>query len=82
VNSIEPLPQRHQLGFKAANNAVRAPNALFQTHVRERTIPTDRPPLVGEVSTNFYGQKVSRGQLNPSPRPYSRFSRPEPLVFL
>jgi hypothetical protein len=21
--------------------------------VRERTIPTDRPPLVGEVSTNF-----------------------------
>jgi hypothetical protein len=23
--------------------------------VRERTIPTERPPLVGEVSTNFYG---------------------------
>jgi hypothetical protein len=23
--------------------------------VRERTIPTERPPLVGEVSANFYG---------------------------
>jgi len=23
--------------------------------VRERTIPTERPPLVGEVSTNFCG---------------------------
>jgi hypothetical protein len=22
--------------------------------VRERTIPTERPPLVGEVSANFY----------------------------
>jgi hypothetical protein len=25
--------------------------------VRERTIPTERPPLVGEVSANFYGQR-------------------------
>jgi hypothetical protein len=25
------------------------------TLVRERTIPTERPPLVGEVSANFYG---------------------------
>jgi hypothetical protein len=23
--------------------------------VRERTIPTERPPLVGEVSANFFG---------------------------
>jgi hypothetical protein len=23
--------------------------------VRERTTPTERPPLVGEVSANFYG---------------------------
>jgi hypothetical protein len=23
--------------------------------VRQRTIPTERPPLVGEVSTNFCG---------------------------
>jgi hypothetical protein len=26
--------------------------------VRERTIPTERPPLVGEVSANFCGEKV------------------------
>jgi hypothetical protein len=26
--------------------------------VRERTIPTERPPLVGEVSANFWGIEV------------------------
>jgi hypothetical protein len=26
--------------------------------VRERTIPTERPPLVGEVSANFCGWRV------------------------
>jgi hypothetical protein len=36
--------------------------------VRKRTIPTERPPLVGEVSANFCGQRVSRGQRNRFPR--------------
>jgi hypothetical protein len=36
--------------------------------VRERTIPTERPPLVGEVSVNFCGQGVSLGQRNGFPR--------------
>jgi hypothetical protein len=50
--------------------------------VRKRTIPTERPPLVGEVSANLYGQRVLRGQRNEFPRPLiSRFSRPEPLLF-
>jgi hypothetical protein len=35
--------------------------------VRKRTIPTERPPLVGEVSANFCGQWVSGGQRNGSP---------------
>ena len=39
--------------------------ALF----RERTIPTERPPPVGEVSANFADRGVSLGQLNGSPRP-------------
>jgi hypothetical protein len=30
--------------------------------VRERTIPTERPPLVGEASANFCGYRVPRGQ--------------------
>jgi hypothetical protein len=30
--------------------------------VRERTIPTELPPLVAEVSVNFCGKGVSRGQ--------------------
>jgi hypothetical protein len=49
--------------------------------VRERTIPTERPPLVGEVIANFCGWRVPRGQRDGSPRPYSRFSRQEPLLF-
>jgi hypothetical protein len=50
--------------------------------VRERTIPAERSPLIGEVSANFCTQRVSRGQRDGSFRPYSRFSRQEPLLFL
>jgi hypothetical protein len=50
--------------------------------VRERTIPTERPPLVIEISVNFSEQRASRGQRDGSLRPYSRFSRPELLLFL
>jgi hypothetical protein len=49
--------------------------------VRERTTPTERPPLVGEVIANFCGERVPRGQRNGSLRPCSRFSRQEPLLF-
>jgi hypothetical protein len=41
--------------------------------VRKRTIPTEQPPLVGEVSDNFCGWRVSRGQRNGSPRPLISF---------
>ena len=37
--------------------------------VRERTITTERPPPVGEVSANFWDGGVSRDQRNGSPRP-------------
>jgi hypothetical protein len=47
------------------------------TLVRKRTIPTERPPLVGQVSANICGNRVSRGQRNGSPRPHSRFSTPD-----
>jgi hypothetical protein len=50
--------------------------------VRERTIRTEQRPLVGGVSANFYGQRVSRGQRNGSLRPHSRLSRLESLLFL
>jgi hypothetical protein len=36
--------------------------------VRKLTIPTERPPLNGEVSANFCGYRVSRGERNGSPR--------------
>jgi hypothetical protein len=35
------------------------------------------PPLIGEVSANFSRQRVSRGQRNGSPGPYSQLSRPQ-----
>jgi hypothetical protein len=49
--------------------------------VRERTIPTERPPLIGEVIANFVRIGVPRGQRDGSLRPYSRFSRQETLLF-
>jgi hypothetical protein len=39
----------------------------------ERTIPTELPPLVGEVIANFCGERVPRVQCDGSLRPYSRF---------
>jgi hypothetical protein len=49
--------------------------------VRERTIPTERPQLVSEVIENFCGEKMPRGLRDGFLRPYSRFSRQEPLLF-
>jgi hypothetical protein len=43
---------------------------------------TERPPLVGEVIANFFcAQRVPRGQRDGSLRPYSWFSRQEPILF-
>jgi hypothetical protein len=47
---------------------------------RERTIPTERPPLVGEVSDNFLNREASCGQRDGSLWPYLLFSRPELLL--
>jgi hypothetical protein len=41
--------------------------------VRGGIIPTERQPLVGEVSANFCGQRMLRGQHNGSLQTYSRF---------
>jgi hypothetical protein len=49
--------------------------------VRERTIPTERQPIAGEVIANFCGKRVPRGQRDGSLRPYSLISRQEPLLF-
>jgi hypothetical protein len=44
--------------------------------VREQTIPTERPPLVGEVSDNFADRGVSHGQCGGSPTAVISISRP------
>jgi hypothetical protein len=41
--------------------------------VRKQTILTERLPLVGEVSANFCGWRVSLGQCSRSPQLYSQF---------
>jgi hypothetical protein len=49
--------------------------------VRERTIPTERPQLVGEVIANFLWIEFATWSAWRIPRPYSRISRQEPLLF-
>jgi hypothetical protein len=49
--------------------------------MKKKTILTGRPPLVGEVSANFCGYRVPRGQRDGFLRPYSQFCRPEPQLF-
>jgi hypothetical protein len=44
-------------------------NLNFVAVVRKRTIPTERPPLVGEDSVNLFGWRVLRVQRNEFPRP-------------
>jgi hypothetical protein len=58
-------------------------NNYSVTLVHERTIPNEQPPILGEVSANFFhDRRMEGGQRGGSPRPYSRFSRPEPLLLL
>jgi hypothetical protein len=61
------------MSFGKRRNPLRMELPINQTNsvvlVRKRIIPTERPPLVGEVNANFSGQRVSRGQHNKSPRP-------------
>jgi hypothetical protein len=60
------LSQELNPTYPACRLAIPAP---LRGLVRQRTIPTERPPLVAEVSANFSRQRVSRGQRNKSPRP-------------
>jgi hypothetical protein len=41
-----------QYGFDMNNNIIKLNSMVW---ARERTIPTERPPLVGEVIANFCG---------------------------
>jgi hypothetical protein len=43
---------------------------------------TELPPIIGEVSANFCGSRVPRGQRDGSLPPYSQISRPKSLLFL
>jgi hypothetical protein len=42
--------------------------------VRERTIPTERASIVGEVSVNVCGNRLPHGQCDGSLRSYSRLN--------
>jgi hypothetical protein len=69
------------MGRSIITNYVLLSNLHSRAWVREWTKSTERPPLVGEVSANFCGLRVPRGQRDRSLRPYFPFSRPEPLLF-
>jgi hypothetical protein len=50
--------------------------------VRKQTVQTERPPLVGEVSANFCGERLSRGHAQRIPIAINfDFLDPEPLLF-
>jgi hypothetical protein len=68
VRNSEVIFQNITQSIKTKTNSV----AL----ARERTITSERPPPVVEVSAKFYGYRVSTGQRNRSPRMYFLFSRP------
>jgi hypothetical protein len=63
---------RHTAHTKKKKNSV--------AWVGNRTISTELPQLVGEVSDNFCGYRVPRGQCDGTLWPYS--SKPGPLIFL
>jgi hypothetical protein len=50
--------------------------------VRERTIPTERPPPVGDVSANFCGERGVTWSAQRIPTTVNRFSRPGASTFL
>jgi hypothetical protein len=50
--------------------------------VGERTVPTERQLLVGEVSAKFSNRLLSHTQCNGSPTAVTSVSRPESLLFL
>jgi hypothetical protein len=80
VHATKSSSQRsHKFFFLNFGNGKIKINSVAWVH--ERTIPIESPPLVGDVSPKFWG-KVTRGQRDGSLRPYSRISRPEPLLFL
>jgi hypothetical protein len=86
VYMIKKLRKRTMLdkGLKIHNNKNKNNNSNENSvvWVRERTIQTERPPLVGEVIANFCGWRMSCCQCDGFLRPYSRFPRPEPLLYL
>jgi hypothetical protein len=82
VRRYPPLLSASQSAASCVTSLYERSKLNSMVWVRERTIPTERPPLVGEVSTNFWGSRVPRGQRDGSLRPYSRISRPEPLLFV
>jgi hypothetical protein len=82
VTASERAKRKHataRLPWPALDYIVRK-KRNFGALVRQRTTSTERPPLVGEVSANFSGERLSDGQRNESPRPLFRFSRPKSLL--
>jgi hypothetical protein len=57
------------------------PNKKNSVAFNPRANYTDRATAAGEISANVCGWRELRDQHNGSLRPYSRLSRPEPILF-
>jgi hypothetical protein len=53
------VPHGRILGFRDRSNIYKQKKNSVAL-VRERTIPTERPPLIGEVSANFFADRGCR----------------------
>jgi hypothetical protein len=54
--------------FKLAHRYKKAEDETRLHGFSTQAMPTERPPFVGEVRTNFCGESVSRGRCNGSAR--------------
>jgi hypothetical protein len=74
VTSLFSLFNLYHMGKEKLNPGVRGPTfgtpqKKLRGLLRQWTIPTERPPLVSEVSADFSRYRVSHSQRNKSPQP-------------
>jgi hypothetical protein len=87
TSELSPVPRHLYRTFRENHDLVGGGGSSIATKLnsvawfRERTILTERPPLVDEVSANFCGLGVPRGLRVGSLRLFSRLSCLEPLLF-
>jgi hypothetical protein len=80
-NRVSPTVLCGKEKNSCSNRESNSSSSARSPYVYRLNYPGFSPPLVFEVSANVCGYRVPRGQHDGSLRPYSRFSRPQLLLF-